>query len=324
MKRVLAILFSVALVAAAIVVRSRFLQQDNTGSADTSTTSKVAGGRLRLLCEVEFQRVCNQVALAGKIVISATESAATTADRLAADPDAAAKTFDAWLVPAAWLALVNDNSAATVFASPVTIARSPLTVVGLATRLDLLTAACSGRLSWSCLLDRAGKPWSDVGGDATFGALKLAPSGSGADGFDLAVLGQVFAATNEDDNAFRAAARRMRTAAPGLANSTNPLRELLIQPRSSYDVVGVPEVVAVAEVPVGSELVRRPIDPPVTVDVAVVPVSGRKLDKDQIDALRKALIDAGWKAPGDTGDKSGLPGGRPLFRVRDLWREVTR
>ena len=91
-------------------------------------------------------------------------------------------------------------------------------------RLDAITASCEdGALTWKCVGDVAGKPWSTIGGEDTWGAVKPGFADPLTDGIGALVLAQgavsFFGTTdlssdqfNEDD--FQRWIRQLATAVP--------------------------------------------------------------------------------------------------------------
>ena len=181
--RVLAVLAAVAMVAGALVARSRIDESDER----TSTT-------LRLVCSTELEAVCDALAEDKDSKVETTvEPAATTADTLTKLALGKQPSLDGWLVTAPWPAIVEDTrerqaTSSLLTAGPV-LGRSPVVLAVRAERNPVLAAHCGGKPGWKCLGEAAGRPWAELpGGRAEWQRIKPGhPPASTAAG--LTVLG---------------------------------------------------------------------------------------------------------------------------------------
>ena len=311
MKRLLALLAAVALIAGAVFVRSRFINgsktsDDGGGASVNGKGTSTPKGKVRVRCTTELAAVCQELESRAGVTVS-TGSAATAADALIA---AKPVDFDLWVTPAVWADLVGAKQPAAL-AEPVGLARSPLVLVGsFAPTLAALkaNAVCAGTLSWPCLVELGGQDWSVVGKDLPSGKVRAVPAGRMVDGFALASLGQAAA----DLDALGGLASRLRDELAVLGTSEDPADALLS--RRAVNVAGAVE----ARVR-GSAGVVAEVQPAAFADVVIVGVAGRKVDTKVADMARERLVKEGW-SPAAAGDPpSGLPDAKRLAEARRVW-----
>ena len=80
------------------------------------------------------------------------------------------------------------------------VARSPLVFVARKDRADVLAGACGGAVTWTCVGNRAGTPWSSFGGQETWGRVRPAHAEPVTSAIGLLAVGQAvgdFVATDE-------------------------------------------------------------------------------------------------------------------------------
>jgi hypothetical protein len=342
-KRVLAVLVAVGLVVAAVLIRNRL--DDSSGGGGN------ADGGLRLLCGTDLAAVCDRLGTADASIRVTVEDVGTTADRLAT-AKVGDTGFDAWLTAAPWPAVVADDrtraGAGALLGPPSRrLARSPSTIVARRDRAAALSGACGGPVTWACVGRYAGRPWTEAGGQAAWGAVKpgLVPPETGAGLVDLSqgVASQVgttdYASNDFDDPAVSAwfdqlvgAAKRARV------TGQSALDRFLVLP-AAFGVVGALEAEsgpAVARAADRGDLQVIYPEPVSTADVTLTPPAGRKasdvLDRIGQDTVLDALAAEGWRVPGraaatGVGDSTlpggaGLPAPGVLQFLRDRWEQV--
>jgi hypothetical protein len=347
-RRVLAVVAAVVLIALGLVIRSR-TGDGGTTRADTGAAS--------LVCLTELKPVCDRLAAAHPELTVTVQDAATTQTALGGNLPDVATGPNAWLTYAPLTAMVDESRARAglpgAFADPTaTLARSPLVIAARNDRRAALTTACGGQLTWRCLGERAGSPWTDNGGQATWGSVKVglpdpAVTATGLLGVAEATASYFgrtdYAANDFADPAFGDWLGRLARSGRGLGRTTStPLDQLLTQ-RGSYDFAGTTESAggpAVSQSRDKNEVSILYPSPLSTADVVLAPVAGSSTAGDRVkkllesDEAAQALADAGWRvegrasAPGVPGDPpldgAGLPRPGVLAALREQWTQVAR
>ena len=344
MRRVLAVVAAVGMVAGSLLLRDRLDRRDEERSQT-----------LRLTCGLELEQACRRIVEAagsGRIALT-VEPAGTTADRLATVGDDPG--LDGWLAPEPWPGIVDGRRRAAAMpvlfgGSRPTLARSPLVLVVWKDRAAALAGRCGGPPGWRCLGEAAAAgPWTASGGRPEWGPLKPGHGDPGSDGVGLLVLGQAVAgwfgrsdvsAGDLDDDAFARWFSALERAVP--PSPTSPLELMLAAGPAAYDATGTTEAEAG---PLLSRSARRAsVDvlypsPMATADV-VLATTGTASAASSLRRLvsgedgRHALAEDGWRVPGQpraegVGDSppvpptTGLPSGGLLDALRSRWREVT-
>ena len=122
------------------------------------------------------------------------EDAGVTASRL--ETADAVTGIDGWLVEAPWPEIVDEararNGLPDLFeADPAVLARSPLVMAMWNDRLEAIVGSCEdGALTWKCVGNVAGKQWSTIGGEDSWGAVKPGFADPRTDGIGALVLAQ--------------------------------------------------------------------------------------------------------------------------------------
>ena len=243
------------------------------------------------------------------------EDAGNTASRLETADTVTG--IDGWLVEAPWPEIVDEararNGLPDVFeADPAVLARSPLVMAMWNDRLEAIVGSCEdGALTWKCVGNVAGKQWSTIGGEDSWGAVKPGFADPRTDGIGALVLAQAavsfFGTTdlssdqfNEDD--FQRWIRQMATAVP-----QNPtFADMLTFGPSAVDVTGTTE----AEAGPGLESSRDKGNititypaPVATADVVLAQVAGASGGERLTRIVGgetglDALAAAAWRVPG--------------------------
>lgn len=167
--RLSALAVAVVLVVGSFLIRREVIDGDDEGTSNEQVDE--------LVCITELADVCAAYAAGDQSVHVTIEDAGVTLDRLAAlGPDADAPL---WLTVEPYPAMV-DALRAGARAEPLGYTASALgaSQLGVALppdgRLDVLVAACDGQPLWRCLGRNAGTPWSELGGESSWGTVRPA------------------------------------------------------------------------------------------------------------------------------------------------------
>ncbi|MGQ0826132.1 MAG: hypothetical protein ACT4OX_14065 [Actinomycetota bacterium] len=350
--RLLALVVALAMVGGALAIRELIIKDEGSSADGADDSDRDSDDRLRIACIVELAEVCGT--LDANVTV---EAAGTTAARLTALADGADAEIDAWVTFAPWPEIVRDARARAgvdelLGADTSALARTRLAVAARRDRADVLLAACDGMLTWRCIGDVAGTPWSDIGGEGTWGAVRPAHPEPQLSATGLLVLGHAvggYLATPEipaDDvsrldwetsDEFPGWFQRLERSVPDDAfdPDTDPFaRWLQTRPVGArYDIVTATEAAALRALARAAADVRDAAvllypAPVATADVVLAPVGGAGDAGALNDPLRDALLDAGYRAD-DAGDPplpatDGLPAPGALDALRGLWEEVVR
>jgi hypothetical protein len=329
MKRVLAAAAALAMIGLSLFIRGRV--DDDGGGGDA--VDRPSGSAV-LVCVTELKDVCE--GLEGVTV--RIEDAGSTAADIAAGEEAA---FSAWLAPAPWAGIVEARAEGALGQPSRVLARSPVVIAMWNDRLTAIEATCGGTVTFACLADASGKPWTAVGGEASWGNVKVGlPIPDTADG--LLVLGAVGSsladrpdfASNDFDDAFAARLKRIGA----LSKARDPLTDMVRAGRSLYGAAGAVEHEAgplTATTARAADVRLIYPSPMVTSDLVLIPVQGDdRLERLATDSeLAAALAKAGWRVGGQPSVKglsaarlpsgSGLPDPGVLSALQKKLAEVT-
>lgn len=330
----LALVASVALVVGASFVRTNWLEGDR-GSGGGGA----GGSRLRVVCAAELGAVCERFArAAGDDVTITVEPALATTDRLAGEDRP--EDVDAWITLDPMPGLVDERR--RVAGREPLLATDAVAATTLqwavSTRVNsVLTKRCGGRITWACLAENAGAPWSGIGGDETWGQVRVGHDDPGRDARGVLVIGQ-FAAhllgprvpvdqlsrDDFDDPAFRTAFGRLERAVPSdfFAGTTDQSAfEYVVGTNfAGADVVATTRAEATSAPSDGYTLVTPEPTGRAGVVVAGIDGGGDDLLEGFGDRLRQALEASGWSA-GSTGT-TGLPSAGVLDALVGVWKET--
>ena len=321
MKRLLALVGAVVMVAGALLVRG--MLDDDGGSGGSGAGGD---GATHLICATELADACAALAEEDDDVTFDVEPAGDTAERLTdAAFEPAESDIDGWLTLEPWPALVQlrrelANQPAVLGETSDALATTRLALVGPAERIDLLSSACGGvdRLSWRCLGELADESWADHGGETNQGRIDVGHDDPTQEAAGLLVLGQAaadyFGATDfakndfDTDPGFRTWLEQLENADPNLplAVAAKPVIDQLEQlPAASWDAVGTLDLEAVATKARTSDAftVLYP-SPMIRAEVVLAPIRGHEVDLSE-DDLEAALEGTGWTpgpAPDDAPD----------------------
>lgn len=329
----MALMVAISMVAISYVVRTEVLDED-------SASGDSAGHPSRLLCDPALADVC-QVAADETGMDVVVEPFAVSVERLgsAVDPPPP----DVWLTTAAGPAIVDDergrNGLSPLVGDVAPVGHARLGVVAWTERAARLAPCSGGSVGWGCVADAAGRPWTEVGGDETWGLVKPRHLSPDETAIGLATLGQLasqllgrsdFSAADLDDPAFAPAFRQVERSMPAFGDTTSDVVDTLaVRGPASLDVAGLPEPAAERAVRlVGSRFggltaTYAAGGMEARVQVVAAPLSpGAGVPGGTLEQLAAALADAGWET-GDVVDE-GLPAPGVLEALRRRWQEVTR
>lgn len=345
MSRVLAFLAAVALVAGAVVARG-YLTGERT-VPDGPELPGTSAEPLVLACPRLVAEACRSADLDDGVTVR-VEAAGTTATSWAEGPQSGP---DAWLVPEPWpgaadtLAGRQADEAAPVVAG---LASSPLVIAVWEDRADALVSACGGSLTWRCVGEQAGTPWSELGATGVPGTVRPAHGDPRTDALGGVVLAQAAASFLQNPDAgsqqlqtpeFRSWFGDLERAVPSsVLQSSDLITDLRTQRKALADVAGLPA----ALVPEGTDLrVVQPAEPALAeLVLAFAPRhsdAAAELGERLRAPLGAALAEAGWDtaetAAGtddagadDAGSAAaaddGLPSGGFLVALQEAFEET--
>ncbi|MGH9225206.1 MAG: hypothetical protein ACRD2W_15810 [Acidimicrobiales bacterium] len=316
MRRAIAVVAAVAMIAAAAVIRSRL---DDDEVART----------VRLVCATELEAACTH--LTGRLQTT-VEPAGTTAGRLATasgDPG-----LDGWLVPDPYPEIVDQRrqraSLPPSFGSQQTLARSPLVLVVWNERsMALGRQRCPQQVDWRCLGDAvAAGPWTASSGQAAWDRIKPGHRPASTDATGMLVLGHAvsgwfgtasLSTADLDDDSFARWFTAVERAVPSPSPPEGPLQRMLTVGPAAYDAVGTTEAEAgplLAASPRRGELNLLYPSPMATADVVLaVAVKGSTASAVRRLAggndARQSLAGIGWRVQG-VARAPGIPDSPPL------------
>lgn len=358
MRRLVALVAAVAMVAGAFALRSALDGGDDDGDGSGGGGTSAEGARV--VCVTELGPVCEAVAERDGLEVEVAPYRETL-DLLASAPEGGDVGFDAWVAPAPLTGMVADDRARRglpeVLDDPgEPVARSPLVIVAWDDRVEALADTCEGTPGWSCLGEVADAPWAEVGGEAAWGRVKPGHDDPGTSAVGLLVAAQAagerldradFASNDFVEPGFRDWFTQLERTVAALDQPSGggPLTRMIGLGPAAYDAVGTTEAEAVPQVArsarYGDRL--RVLHPEVatTVDVVVAPVAGRDAgqaaaDRFRTDDAAEAFAGAGWRVPGRpdpelvaAGDPPALPDDDgttapgALTALLALWEEIT-
>lgn len=319
MKRVLALLAAVALVAGAVLVRDRLDSGDGQQAAGGPGPSVSAGV---VACVDEVFEAC-RVATGGR---ARSVSAGEAIDLLVVDPLAEEDAeVDAWVLPR-YVVEAVDAQRARLGVAPAfgevsePVAHTEVVPVVAADRIAPLEAACGRALDWACLADLAGRSWSDLGAPYP-GPVRLGldPPGSSATGLvavgalGAAALGAVDPSQTETQAWFQDLERNRLAEAPRGQRAL----AVLATRAGTYDVATALVADGRAVEASNPRVVVAEPDPPATLDVVVAAGAGRSVDTGLAEDVAAELGGSGWEVGGATGGIQ--PAGDVLAALRNIF-----
>ncbi len=344
MKRLLALVGAVVMIAGAVLVRGILDDGRSDGGGGNGGGGSGGDGATHLICATELADACATLAEEDDDVTFDVEPAGETAERLT-DPafDPAESDIDGWLTLKPWPALVElrrdlSNQPAVLGETSEVLATAKLALVGPSQRVGQLVEACGGEdeTSWRCLGELADEPWADHDGDATQGRIEVGHDDPTQEAAGLLVLGQAasdyfgttaFARNDFDaDPGFRNWLEQLENADPNLplAVAAKPVIDQLEQlPAASWDAVGTldPDAVATKALTSVSFTV---LDPSLMIraEAVLAPIRGHEVDISD-DDLEAALGAAGWTPGPAPDDTPASPSAGVYQALIEEWEQAT-
>lgn len=338
MKRALAILLAVGLIAGAYVLRTRVLEPGGSGpGADPGGTgAPPPGDAVVVVCATELRAACEAL----EAVELRVEPAGATADALVALPRGQQPTFGVWVTGASWPGLVDELRRAEglpqlfTASEPALVARTRLALAVEEGRQGGLDAVCPDQ-DWECLGEAAGRPWDDLGADLP-GSFELLAPDPQTTLAGLAFLGQAatgfFGTAQFGSQQFSDLRPWLGGLADGVTVAGDPVQQLIVNPAAADGAVAA-DADAQADVAAAIRGNRTPPvilypGPEVVVDVVAAAVGSEGSSVEPlVQPLQTMLVDAGWVAPGAGGatplpEGDGLPAPGVMAALRDLWEQV--
>jgi len=349
------VLAAVLMIAGATFIRGRLDANDVAREAEAG---RVTGA---LVCAAELRDVCDALRAANPgLEIRIEEAAATEATLASTSFNPGTAKIDAWLVPQPYPAMVDETRRAAsgepvLGEASAVLARSPLVLAVWNDRLGALAAACGGTpatVTWACIGTNAGKAWSELGGQETWGTLKPGVPDPDRGATGLAVVAQAttqflarpdFARNDLEAADYQAWLGQLKRSMPASGTAAGPLEQMLSLGKSTFDLAGSVEAIAGPAVTTGREKDRVTIlypSPMSTLDIVLVPVKGsqpgeRVKNLLQTTPAREALAQHGWRVPGlaavagirddqQLPAASGLPRAGVMLALRTTFDGVAR
>jgi hypothetical protein len=348
--RIVAVVLAIAMVGGALTIRALVFDDDDDGGNGGGRSTET----LRVACVAELANVCAE--LDADVTVA---NAGDTAAELIAASGPGGPDVDAWVTVAPWAQIVRGQRTAAGN-EPVLdddigpVGRSPLVFVARKDRADVLAGACAGSVTWTCVGDRAGSPWSSFGGQETWGRVRPAHAEPVTSAIGLLAVGQAvgdFVATDEipvdrvtpidwqSNDAFAGWFQQLERSIPAdaFAPGREPFDTWLQTRGTAYDLVTTTEADAHTLLADATGAVRDSStvlypQPVGTADVVLTPVAGGRDPSDLEAGLRDALADQGYRvedaaAPAGApplGPTDGLPSAGALDALRSLWAGVVR
>lgn len=304
MKRVLALVAAVAMVAGAYVVRSG--GTDDEGGRDDGEVA-VDGDpaeTLRLACATELAEACAVMAEADDRLVIVEEAPGEVADDLVEGTGIEA---DVWLAPLPWVELVRQLAEGSVLGEPSdVIARSPLVLAAFPQSLP----DCGGEpVGWRCIGDAAPglrRGFQDL--DDTEGLFTIAQAGSGYFGGADYITNDFEVPPDDGGPPLIDWLSTLLRDVPGSTFGT-PLATMLRTGAATYDFAATIEAVATSAIRGTRQEDTLAViypSPMATVHMVAVPVPGgddgaaaELLELVTGPSGRTALAEAGWRVEGE-------------------------
>jgi hypothetical protein len=342
MIRVLALLVAIGLVAAGYVLRER---SPVTGTEQGPGGPTTAATRVR--CDAELDVACRALRGAGHDVT--IEPAGATFDELRRIDDAAAP--EVWVTVTPWPAMADEARARgglgplfTPVEAPT--ASSPLVVVIWDDRAEVLEPNCAtAGLTLECVTGSAGDRWADLGGQETWGPVKLGLGDPMTSSVGLAALAvatadelgtTTFGTRSLTEGTYLDWLGALADAVPDFSPPAGSALAAMLQVGpAAFDATVTTEAAAISAREGGaqraSEMRVVPVVPQASVDV-VVASRGTGADAAIVEVVADSLADAGWvtaaTADGtavaifDAPPGASLPGAGAHTALRNTFDEV--
>ena len=300
-KRITALVATVLLILAAVLVRAQI--------DDNSTSDQSSGTTDQLVCVTELADICRSLELSSLSV--RIEESGVTLDAMAVlDPT---EQPPLWLTfepfPAMVDTLRNGPGDAPLGFEVEPIASSPIALVTVAGPTAPAVDDCGQPASWECLGDSG---WAT-------GFARSTDSGTGLLGVTQAAIGYSQATGLAlTDAQFQRWLRTVVTSVPATRLSGGTAITTIQTRPSSMDIaVGAEAELGTAQ---STAFVVQYAEPMIRADVALAVAPDATVPNGLADALAAALVDAGWDPPAATPDQ--LPDPETIAAIRLLWKEL--
>jgi hypothetical protein len=340
LRRVLAVAVAVGLVVGAWQLRARLFGADGPDGPDQAPAD------LRVACVRELAQVCEALDASSPPLV---EEAATTVARFR-DSELP---FDVWLTLDPWPTLAANAHARARQAEltqevSAVLARTPVVLAVHADRLAPMQEVCEGTLAWRCLGERADEPWADLGGESTWGRVKVGIDRPAERAGGLLTLaeatasyfgGAEFNTQSLSSPDFFSWLSDLAAAVDTTANQS-PFERMLLTGSAEYEFVGVLESNAVPLLRQAPGRARQIVlqlpEPLVTADVVAVGYGAPAEDAVArvVEQVTGPLADSGWRVPDAAPpsevegaalpEDNGLPSAAALEALQQTWAEVAR
>jgi hypothetical protein len=304
-RRLLAVIGAVGMVAAALVVRGAL--DDDPGEGPDTGDDQVL-----VVCDVDLEDACG--AFGDDVEVRVETAAETSAALVAGELD----DIDGWVTSGAWRELTESRADRSLGESAV-LASSPVVLAVDADRVDALRDLCGDTAVWRCVGDDAGQAWGSLGGDARWGPLRTGlPDPDTAIG--LSVLASIaagyFDGTEFAANDFADLQSWLSRLADASGTGDRDLLRKLVRVRGTYTAGGLTEADAADR----AELAVLEAAPEVDATVVLVDLAGGDTVPDP-GRVRDALVAEGWDT--GAGEPTSLLKPGVMAALHTLWKDIT-
>lgn len=337
-KRLGAVVLAIALVAVAFVVRGAGGDETLSGATSTNdsgapTTTAPAVADRAVVCIPELEAVCAAIADAEPGRDVQVEPVWTTFEFFVAAP--AIDDLPLWITVAPFPAMVDAQrsfagedplglTVAQVAASPLAVAFRD------EPRSSALAAECAEQDVWACIGDLAGAPWTEAGGEASWGTVRpsfgdVTTSATALVSFSAAAAGYFGSTTFsrsdwEADPGFSSWVRRLARTVPAAdLSSPTPLAQIATG-RANVDIAATTDAELAA---LGAGADRFAVQYPAsatTLDAVIAAPDGGDTVDELVTTAQSALIDAEWAAPPST--PAAAPSASTTLALVQLWKDA--
>ena len=314
-KRLAALGVAAGLIAGALFARDRWIEGDDAGDNRADSASV-------LVCATELATICNQAASGSPGITIRAANVGDSLDDLGDD--------EMWFTFTPFPEIITQTRERSRLPeriyTTVPVASSNVVLVAFPDRTATLTATCGNPVAWRCLGEQAGNDWSEIGGEASWRAVRpaFAPlsTGIGRLGVASAVSGYFGdAPIDTNDPSFTSWARPLARAVPTTAlSSGTAIATIEVRP-SSLDVA----VGAAAELSANglARFAVTQVSTNTRVDLVLATPSGVEAPSGLAAALTTAALAAGWLATGSPGATGEPPDANTVVVTSQVWEDLT-
>ncbi|MGD9702214.1 MAG: hypothetical protein AB7Q42_13570 [Acidimicrobiia bacterium] len=317
-KRVIAVLAAVLLIVGAVFLRRAIDDPDEDGP------DRPSGGGATVACIQDLADACRDIDL-GDVDVVVESFSETLADV------AGGTGPDAWITFAPLERLAVDELGALAFGDPEVLGSTRLALASRPERVTALAGTCGGAVTWTCIGESAGQPWSSLGGDATWGDLAPGHDDPTQRATGLLTMGSAAAAyfgsttfnavDIDADPGFLGWFSRLERSVPSFVFSADSALDTLATGRA-VDLVGASDAEVARLGTAQSERFTVAYPEPVGRADAVLVISTQgDVPAGLAGELRDALLATpGWVAT--PGEPNGIPSAGVLRTLLDLWESL--